>query len=527
MEWLVLGTALGVASLLAALLRLGRALPRPPAQRSLLSPVTQQHLHLFQGGRLSEAAVETAKARLRAMLERGQVAEAEAHLRPGLQFAVQVQALAELGGPQAGTILQRQLLRRLSDDPVEQGWYWIDLAHGLRHLNHRGSLPVLLGCPAGAAETPLGQFFAAETVCCAGFADYLREPSSPLGQSALRVLHQALRGLRHGVPPQVIGDGRLGEAVARLWRHRPPDADPLVVRVFVEALRLLQRADHAERALTDHPAGGQALRRQMAELLALEDAVTDYLVESADLLLDDLRTAPDPRRPDLLLALEDLRADAATVVLPRVRNWPAAQRVGAVRLLTHSRDPGVAAGLIDWARQWVQPERRARRLPRVQPPSQPSVPAALPYAALLRALRGHRRPEAEAFLLAAARDWDPTFRAAAVGGLGWWDPFDRRAVVACLHRARADGSADVRLTAVAALGRLGDWQALRYFRQTLLGEVEAGVPEAIRRVAAEGLTWLWPDLDRLADADDPDVAAHAREALEQMREEMTGGAWRR
>src|SRR5436190_9204590 len=120
MEWVALGIAAAWPVLLGAAFRLGRALPRPSAQRSLLSPVTQQHLHLFQGGRLSEAAVETAKARLRTMLERGQVAEAEAHLRPGLQFAVQVQALAELGGPQAGTILQRQLQRRLSDDPVEQ-----------------------------------------------------------------------------------------------------------------------------------------------------------------------------------------------------------------------------------------------------------------------------------------------------------------------------------------------------------------------------------------------------------------------
>src|SRR3954466_13810216 len=135
MEWVVLGFAALLPILLGAAFRLGRALPRPSAQRSLLSPVTQQHLHLFQGGRLSESAGETPKARLRALLERGAVAEAEASLRPGLGYAVQVQALAELENPQAGVILQRQLGRRLSDDPVEQSWYWIDLAHGLRSLN--------------------------------------------------------------------------------------------------------------------------------------------------------------------------------------------------------------------------------------------------------------------------------------------------------------------------------------------------------------------------------------------------------
>ena len=105
MEWILLATACLVPLLLGVAFRLGRALPRPTAQRSLLSPVTQQHLHLFQGGRLSEAAVETAKARLRPLLERGAVAEAEACLRPGLHFAVQVQALAG----------QRSRCGRLSD----------------------------------------------------------------------------------------------------------------------------------------------------------------------------------------------------------------------------------------------------------------------------------------------------------------------------------------------------------------------------------------------------------------------------
>src|SRR5436309_3282198 len=169
MEWLtpILGGI--VPLLLGGAFWLGRALPRGAAQRSLLSPVTQQHLHLFQGGRRSEAAVESAKSRLGALLARGDFEQAAASLRPGLGFAVHVQALAELGSPHAGTILRGQLHRRLSDDPVEQSWYWIDLAHGLRRLNREECLPDLLRCPASAADVPLGQFYAAETVCCAGF----------------------------------------------------------------------------------------------------------------------------------------------------------------------------------------------------------------------------------------------------------------------------------------------------------------------------------------------------------------------
>src|SRR5262249_6625890 len=158
----------------------------------LLSPVTQQHLHLFQGGRLSEAAVETAKARLRSLLERGRVADAEASLRPGLQFAVHVQALAELGSPHAGTILRRQLRPRLRHDLVEQGWSWLALPPGPRPLGRADCVPPLLRCPATDDDAPLGQLFAAETACCPGFTDVLRRPLSPLGRSALRVLHTVL-----------------------------------------------------------------------------------------------------------------------------------------------------------------------------------------------------------------------------------------------------------------------------------------------------------------------------------------------
>ena len=39
-------------------------------------------------------------------------------------------------------------------------------------------------------------------------------------------------------------------------------------------------------------------------------------------------------------------------------------------------------------------------------------------------------------------------------------------------------------------------------------------------IAGESLFLLWPDLDRLADSDNPDLAAHARETLECLAEDL-------
>src|SRR5438270_10095355 len=198
--------------LLPAAYLLGRHLHRRQYLQDDVSPVTRQHIDLFQGGQLSEAAVESAKDRFRVMLERGEVEAVEASLRPGTHYVVQVRALTEIGTDDAGRILERQLQRRLTDDQLEQSWYWIDLASSLRSLNREQSLPHLLRCAEAAGDIPLGHFFAAETVCFLGFAGYLRQPASPLGRAAVRVLHRALEGLRYGVQPYLVIEGRVGEA---------------------------------------------------------------------------------------------------------------------------------------------------------------------------------------------------------------------------------------------------------------------------------------------------------------------------
>jgi hypothetical protein len=505
--------------LLAAALLLVRR-HRQQFPRDELSPISRQHIDLFQGGQLSESAIESTKARFRDLLERGEMAAVEASLRAGMQYVVQVRALAELGTDDAGRILERQLQRRLTDDRIEQAWYWIDLANGLRALNRSQSLPHLLRCAESASDPPLGQFFAAETICFLGFSGYLRQFETPLGRAALRVFHRALEGLRFGVPPIVVAEARVGELIEALWDHRTERVDALAVRVYVEALRVLRRSPNAETMLSGEASEQEAFSWQMSRLAALEPTLADYLEEAPTLLCQRLAEAPLEEQRDVLQALIELRAEAGEAVLPLLAT-PRYPHVDlALEVLTWSSSPRIAPLLRDWVLERVPMVRRAQRRRRATSTRRSSVSTDLPYRAILRTLRGHPSAQTEAFLLLAARDWDPAIRLSAVGSLGWWEPLQRHEVLLTLQDARRDPNPEVRQAARAALARLGERQALQWFRQTLTSEDPQRVHDTIQTVAGETLTLLWPDLDRLADAEDTDVAHHAREALERLCEDM-------
>lgn len=505
--------------MLGAAFLLGRHLQRRQESRDELSPVTRQHLDLFQGGQLSELAIENAKRHFRDLLERGEVGLVEASLRPGVHYVIQVRALTEIGTEDAGQILERQLHRRLSDDLLEQSWYWIDLASSLRSLNREESLPHLLRCADAAGESPLGEYFAAETICFLGFAGYVSQPETRLGSAAVRVLCRALEGLRHGVQSQVVCEARLGELIENLWDNRPETVHPMIARVFHEALRLLRRSPGTIETVAEEMAEREAYTWQMSRLAALEPMLEDYLQEAPALLCRTLGETPLVDHADILRTLAELREDAASAVLPLLDRpgYPHAEL--AVHVLTWSHDPRVGPFLRGWAARDVPIARRAMRRRQLVAPRHPSV-FGVPYQGILRALRGHPSSETETFLLLAARDWDPTYRAAAISSLGWWEPLHVVEVRLCLQDARREPSPDVRQAARAALARLGERQALHWFRQVLTGENPQRAHEAIQLVATEGLTLLWPDLDQLADSENADIAHHAREASAWLCEDM-------
>jgi hypothetical protein len=488
-------------------------------QDAAVSPVSRQHFELLQGGELSPKLIEATKRRFQALLERGDNAAVEARIRPGEQFVVQVRALAELGTDAAGQILERQLGRHLSDDRIEQTWYHIDLASGLRQLNRSESLPSLLRCVDFGADAPLGPVFAAETLCFDGFGGYLRQPKSKLGEAALRVTQRVLEGFRICLPPQVVVEGRLGEMIETIWDHRPGPAQATVVRVLHETLRYLRRVPATLIMLGDDPAERDAFLWQMGRLEAIEETVVEYLSDAANDLLAELPAARDAALRDILLALADLRVETSGVLLPLVERGDFAEMELALNALRWSLDPCVGLWMRQFGREKVDLESRTRRRRPIFFRRDP-VPVRVPYAALLRALRGQMSAATEEFLLLAARDRDPQYRLAAISSLGWWEPAYDQEVIQCLEEGRRDVMSDVRRAARAALARLGERSALQWFRQALASEESQPQHEAIHFVASEGLTLLWPELDRLVESENFEIACHAREALAVMSEEM-------
>jgi HEAT repeat protein len=95
-------------------------------------------------------------------------------------------------------------------------------------------------------------------------------------------------------------------------------------------------------------------------------------------------------------------------------------------------------------------------------------------------------------------------------------------VVRVLRVARTDPDTEIRRSAVAALARLGERAALSEVVAGLHSEEPAIRVETAARIAAEELTWLWPDLETAATSSDPDTALAASEALERLRERLFG-----
>jgi hypothetical protein len=417
--------------------------------------------------------------------------------------------------------LEGQLNRRVSDNPLEQACYWIDLAGGLRALNLHESLPALLRRADDALDLPLAEGYAAEVSSFPAFAEYLHDPLTPEGQAALRVLREAMEGVRLGrVPDAVYAEAAFGDAVRRLADGCPDVVNARLVLAFTEALRHCRRSFHTRSGFRDDPVRRQTVRWQHAFLRDAEPVLREYLHDiGPDLtrLLDETRGRP---QREILHALAELQADTDDVALTLLGDPSFRERALAIRCLRWSKSPLAAAALCGIARHGLAGDRSARWLRRLGV-GKKAVPADEVRAALA-ALRGHPSEEAERVLLHFAARPEAEWRKAALAGLGWWEPLRRGQVLHAVRAGRQDPHPEVRRAALAAGARLGECAALQMIREMLARETPASVLDAIRLCADEGLSWLWPELDVLTESDDPAVAAEAWEAIERLREDFLG-----
>jgi hypothetical protein len=480
-------------------------LPRPAVPRPAVAAVDRQHRHLRAGGLLGETACEQTKTHFRELFAAGRVDEVERELQPGLDFAVQVRALTEIGTSDAASVLERQLNRLLSADPVEQSWYWVDIAAGLRRLNRSEALPAVLQCADAATGLPPGAMLAAEAVAFANFSAALAHPTSTVGRAAVRALVTTSRAARDGVIDlaAVVRAG-LGDALANLSAKVEAGADPWLAEAVIESERVFRRLGHWAPLL---PADARALaERQAMRLWATSERRLAWLAGAADRLLARFAAAGGNEQGAILRCLFELRADV-TRLFPHMPDRRAVWWTDAVRALRWSKSPAAGPVLAGLANRLARKGKNHARA-----------------ASVLAALRGHACHESERALLRAVASSNSTLRSAAAGSFGWWPPCDPDRVVRALRVARTDPDTDIRRAAVAALARLGERAALSEVAAGLHSEESAIRVETAARIAAEELTWLWPDLETAAVANDLDTALAASEALEQLRERLFGFA---
>lgn len=506
-------------TLLTSALAVGIAKRRPPRKRRseswFDSPVGRQHWQLYRGGSLNPHHVRATKQKFQQSLELGQLDYLAHRIEAGPEFIIQVRALAEIGTEAAATVLEKQIHRTLSHDPIEECWYSIDLTHSLRMLNRHEALPQLLRRSKELLPLPMGHLFAAELVAFPHFGEHLDYPLATMGQASLRALYYVLRGMRQNLlPAQLFADANLGEILNRLIRSCPGSADPLVTLVFLEILRLRRRSFELS-------ANEPSIRWRVNCLQDFEPIVREYLHGIGEDLIRTFDYVSVDEQADYLQALYELRVDFGGPIILKLTRRTCELRSELLRCLRWSKHPGTVEYLTGvyhelqgrcnsaWWKRWDRDPTASRELLSEQ-------------AIILEALANHPSEASEKLLLETAVSAPNPMRSTAIKSLGWWEPIHREEVLNCLHVARLDPDGDIRVAATMALARLGEVAALQQIRESLLSESSERVHESIEWIAEAGLSWLWCELDELTDCDDRAISAHACDALERLRERLFG-----
>ncbi len=264
----------------------------------------------------------------------------------------------------------------------------------------------------------------------------------------------------------------------------------------------------------------QTIRWQVGHLRDAEPIFREYLHGIGEDLLQMLPRRNAQEQLDILAVIAELHEDTGDELAGLLGDTRFEPRAATLESLRWSTAPAASRLLCDIARNSIDGrDGKPAWWKRKTNDGTVSTPE---LVAALTALRGHPGEEAEAVLREFGRHPQPALRVAALRSLGWWEPIDRAEVLQLTRVAKIDSNSEVRTAAVSVLARLGECAALNLLREAMNGPNSENVHQVIDTIANEGLTWLWPDLDVLTEADNPAIAHHAWEAVENLRESILG-----
>src|SRR5262249_7097285 len=143
-----------------------------------------------------------------------------------------------------------------------------------------------------------------------------------------------------------------------VWDSAEDRAEPLLTRLFVQVIRFLKRYH-----INHCPDQDEAEWWQISRMRTLEDGLLDYLEKAPSRLIHCLSERPVKNRPALLLALADVRPEAADVLLPLLAEGSYPHASLALDVLRWSMDRRVGPCLRDRAIRLAPRKQRMQRAP--------------------------------------------------------------------------------------------------------------------------------------------------------------------
>lgn len=479
-----------------------------------LSPVCRQHMEFYQGEPIPPWLIEKQKNRLLRYIESGHKRALENMFVPGLEYLVNVRALVEIGDEGAAVTLQSLVSRLKCKDPLEKSWFLVDLANGLRNLQHGESIGSLVGYFNEHQELVLAPLLASEILCFDSFGRYYRAANTQERKAALRLVQSAIDGLYSGITMDIISESRLGDLVECIWENKPPGICPVHVCVFQNLLKLVKRCRGLS-AVMEHEIGDpDEFGWQLEKIASFEAAFTGYLKRARKILPGKIDEIPWSDHPDYLKAFYELKCPPSSRFWAWLQDPVYPHKALLWESFIHHTLP-IGDKLIALFNSRFPTRKYARSLPFISPAMQPEL------ISLCKALKRHPSEAVEKFLLEMGQCHSKEMLLGVVSSLGWWEPFDLRAVTSFLAGLRNHRELDVCFAVNSALARFGERKALQWLRGNLNHEDISLVHQTIHVISTQGISLLWPELDQLVEATDADIAFHAREAIANLSEGLS------